>query len=167
MYLTNCSDYLTGFCEPLSPPYRCLKKCLVQSLLQQNYSSLPLLSWKRGPRPLWQKRHCKWQAASWPDKCRMGTWLLLKRCTVQNNTGPLGCRCNTLLPVNTHDNSVTFLPSNAQTSVNTHSDAVTSLSCNAQTSVNTQGNDVASLSHNIQTSVHTQGNDVTSLSCNK
>ena len=36
MRLTSYSDYLTGFCEPVLPPYRChtgLEECLAQSLL--------------------------------------------------------------------------------------------------------------------------------------
>ena len=31
VYLPGCSDCLTGFCEPLSQPYKQSEKCLAQS----------------------------------------------------------------------------------------------------------------------------------------
>ena len=45
-HLTSYSDYLTGFCEPLLPPYRCHQfvECLAQSLvyIKSNSSSIVL-----------------------------------------------------------------------------------------------------------------------------
>ena len=45
VHLTSYSDYLTGFCEPLLPPYRCHQfvECLAQSLVYMKSNSTSIV----------------------------------------------------------------------------------------------------------------------------